>query len=172
MTLDFKICTNKDIDLLVEISRSTFIAAFEDDNNPKDFIDYINSAFSKVTLEKELLNSNSTFFFVYHNNTLVGYFKINEKEAQNEAFEMTSIELERIYVYKTFQRKNIGKYMLEKVIIIALQRQVNFIWLGVWEKNLKAIRFYQKNGFAKFGTHPYYIGKDKQTDWLMKLSLI
>ena len=61
--------------------------------------------------------------------------------------------------------------MLDKTISLARKEQVEFLWLGVWEENKKAIRFYKRYGFIKFGTHPYYIGADKQTDWLMKYSL-
>lgn len=172
MDLSFKICTPEDLDSLTELSRTTFIAAFEKDNDPAEFNDYMNSAFSKDNIKTQLLNSNSEFHFAYYDNSLVGYFKLNEEDAQNEQHEESSVELERIYVLEEFQGKQIGKYMLLKTIDIAKAKQVSFLWLGVWNKNTAAVRFYERYGFIKFGSHPYYIGKDKQTDWLMKLNLI
>lgn len=171
MTLNFKIAQLKDLDLLTDISRITFIDAFEKDNKPDDFQTYINSAFSKDTLRKELLNTNSSFYFVYQNNELVGYYKLNENEAQNEQFNTYSIELERIYVYKMFQGKNIGAQILNNIIEYAKQKETLFLWLGVWDQNKSAIRFYKQHGFVIFDSHPYYIGNDKQTDLLMKLAL-
>ena len=82
------------------------------------------------------------------------------------------MELERIYVKSEFQRNKIGLFMLNNIKRIATSKNKSYLWLGVWEKNGKAIRFYEKNGFIKFGKHPYYIGTDKQMDWLMKLNLI
>jgi len=172
MNISFTKCTLKHLDRLHEISRATFIAAFEKDNNPEDFNNYMDSAFCKETIKSELLNPNSSFYFTYLDNTVVGYFKLNENDAQNEQFEQPTIELERIYVLATFQGKEIGKEMLYKSIDIAKSKNVSFLWLGVWQKNRAAVRFYERFGFIKFGSHPYYIGKDKQTDWLMKLNLV
>ena len=169
MNLSFKKCDIKNLDELIEISRTTFVNAFEKDNNPEDFNNYLHAAFSKETIEVELLNPNSKFYFTYFNNVLVGYFKLNENEAQTEQFDKNTIELERIYVLEPFQGQQIGKYMLFKTIEIAKEKQVSFLWLGVWEKNKAAIRFYKRFGFKKFDTHFYNIGNDKQTDWLMKL---
>lgn len=109
---------------------------------------------------------------VYNDKECVGYFKLNKKEAQTEPFGNTSIEIERIYVLDKFQGLQIGKQMLFKIVEMAKQENVSFIWLGVWEKNTAAIRFYERHGFVKIGTHPYYIGNDKQTDWLMRLDLV
>jgi len=171
MDLSFKKCTLLDLDLLAEISKSTFISSFEKVNNPNDFKTYITSAFSKEKIKSELLNLHSTFYFVYLDDDLVGYFKLNEKDAQNEQFEEASIELERIYVKVGFQGKQIGKEMLFKVIEIAKSKDVVFLWLGVWEHNDAAIRFYERYDFKKFSTHPYYLGSDRQTDWLLKMEL-
>jgi ribosomal protein S18 acetylase RimI-like enzyme len=171
MDLSLKKCTLVDLDPLIEISRSTFITSFEKDNNPDDFKTYITSAFSKEKIRSELLNPHSTFYFVYLDDNLVGYFKLNEKDAQNEQFEDASIELERIYVKEAFQGRQIGKEMLFKVIEIVKSKDVTFLWLGVWEHNDAAIRFYERYNFKKFSTHPYYLGSDKQTDWLLKIEL-
>lgn len=172
MSLSFKKCTIKNLEKLVDISRITFISAFEKDNNPEDFNNYLNFAFSEEKIKNELLNSNSKFYFTYLNNELVGYFKLNKNEAQTEQFNQNSIEIERIYVLNKFQGKQIGKHMLFKIIEIAKEKKVSFLWLGVWELNTSAIRFYEKYNFKKFDTHFYNIGNDQQTDWLMKLNLV
>ena len=171
MSLVFRKCTIEDLHMLVEVSKTTFITAFEASNNPIDFNAYIEEAFSTKRIEKELLNPDSAFYFVYKDNSLVGYLKLNIGDAQNEQLEKKGMELERIYVLKEYQGQQIGKQMLDKAILLARKEQVDFLWLGVWEENRKAIRFYERNGFTKFGTHPYFIGADKQTDWLMKFGL-
>jgi len=172
MDLSFKKCTLKDLNILVEISRKTFINAFEKDNNPEDFNNYMNVAFSTKKIKTELLNPNSKFYFAYFENDLVGYFKLNENEAQTEQFNKKTIELERIYVLEKFQGKQLGKNILFEIIKMVKKSNILFLWLGVWEKNTAAIHFYERYGFQKFDTHFYYIGNDKQTDWLMKLYLV
>jgi ribosomal protein S18 acetylase RimI-like enzyme len=172
MNLSYHICTLKDIDLLVEITINTFVTAFKEDNNPADFNTFLNSAFNKERLTEELLNPHSYFYFVFNTNTLIGYFKLNENEAQKEPFGSSALEIERIYVLSEFQGQQFGKKMLGKICEIARSKGFNFIWLGVWELNTAAIRFYQRLGFRKFDTHPFYLGNDKQMDWLMRLDLI
>ena len=172
MDLSFALCTLEDLDILTELSRTTFIDAFKKDNNPTDFNTYMDSAFSTESIKTQLLDPNSFFYFTYFNNLLVGYFKLNQNEAQNEQSSQSSIELERIYVLDAYQGKQIGKYTLHKIIEVAKGKQASFLWLGVWQKNTAAVRFYERFGFKKFSSHPYFIGKDKQTDWLMKLDLV
>ena len=172
MNLSYKICTLEQLQILAEISRITFVSAFEKNNNPEDFKTHIDSAFSIEKLNEELLTKNVRFYLVYSDENLVGYFKLNFKEAQKEPYGNTSIEIERIYVLEEFQGQQIGKHMLFEIIEMAKLEQMTFIWLGVWEMNEAAIRFYQRHGFIKFDTHPYYIGNDKQTDWLMRLDLV
>ena len=157
--------------MLSQISRETFVTAFASQNNPKDFKHYINKAFSMDTINSELNNIASHFYFAYYKNNLIGYFKLNEFDAQNELQEAQGIELERIYVINKFQGKGLGGQILQNIFKLAIKKEKLYIWLGVWELNKEAIRFYQEKGFIKFGTHPYYIGNDKQTDWLMRKEL-
>ncbi len=146
--------------------------AFEKDNDPEDFQNYVNKAFEETNIEQQLQNRDSSFYFAFKGEQLVGYLKLNENTAQTDIKLKESVELERIYVLKEFQGNQIGEHILKEAINLASQRQKSFIWLGVWQKNVGAIRFYEKHGFVKFGTHPYFIGNDEQTDWLMRYDLI
>lgn len=171
MNLRLQPCSTSDLVRLKAISKTTFIDAFEKDNNPEDFKAYIDFAFDGSKLLEELENPGTTFYFVYKDDHLVGYLKLNEKEAQTDIKSEEGMELERIYVLKDFQGQHIGLWMLDEVKKLAFHKNKTFLWLGVWENNPKAIKFYQKHGFTKFGTHPYYIGNDEQTDWLMRFEL-
>ena len=172
MVLKYRKCGLADLQKLVSISKRTFCDAFQKDNEPNDFQTYINKAFSTEQIASELDNSNSSFYFVYDNETLVAYFKLNDGETQTDLKLAESMELERIYVLQDFQGRHIGEQLLSRIKVLAKGANKNFLWLGVWENNLKAIQFYQRHGFYKFDTHPYYIGSDKQTDWMMRFDLI
>lgn len=171
MHLELRKCNPSEVKCLADISRKTFSEAFEKYNNPEDFKNYLTYAFAESTLLEQLNNADSFFYFLYADKELAGYFKINIGEAQSEIQDESSIELERIYVVSNFQGQGYGAYMLEEAIAFAKRQEKKRLWLGVWEENPDAIRFYEKNGFAKFGTHPYYVGKDKQTDWLMRIEI-
>ena len=59
----------------------------------------------------------------------------------------------RIYVSDKFQSEGLGRYLMEQAIAMATVRKKKYAWLGVWEKNEKAIRYYKKIGFCEIGTH-------------------
>ncbi|MBT8281433.1 MAG: GNAT family N-acetyltransferase [Muriicola sp.] len=171
MEILFKPCSDSDLDDLIWISRKTFKIAFAAQNNPEDFSHYINTALSKETLASELANPECKFYFVYLKNTLAGFFKLNDGIAQTDIFDKKALELERIYVLEDYQNLGIGKMIIDEAVKIAGDAGKTYLWLGVWEENIRAIKFYEDIGFVKFGKHPYYIGQDKQMDWLMKLEL-
>lgn len=83
----------------------------------------------------------------------------------------TAMEMERIYVLKEYQGKAVGQILLDKAISLAGDADVKEVWLGVWEKNLKAINFYRRNGFVVFATHLFKLGTDKQTDLMMRIEI-
>lgn len=171
MQLRFQKCNITHLNQLTEISRTTFVASFEKDNDLEDFKKYITTAFNKETIKKQLCNESSFFYFCFKDEKLAGYFKLNIDNAQTDVKSEESIELERIYVRQEFQGQQIGQSMLKEAIRIASKLNKAYLWLGVWERNTDAIRFYQKHRFSKFDTHPYYIGNDRQTDWLMRFDL-
>lgn len=171
MALYFRQCDSTDLDSLVQLSKITFSDAFEKDNDAHDFRTYLQKAFGSKQLAKELSNKNTFFYFVYDGQELVGYFKLNVESAQSDVQDPKALEIERIYVLNEHQGKKIGSRMLKRITEKAKEMHKQYIWLGVWEHNPKAIRFYQNRGFVKFGEHPYFIGTDEQTDWLLRLEI-
>ena len=85
--------------------------------------------------------------------------------------DIDSLELERIYILKEFQGAGLGKDLLDYTISIAIEHGKKYIWLGVWEHNERAKRFYQKNGFYRIGEHSFVVGDDAQTDFVMRKDL-
>lgn len=171
MDLDFKTCTLSDIDLLSEVAQETFHETFADTNSSETLAVYLESAFNKEQLKSEVRNPNSLFLFLYNNEKLTGYLKVNENEAQTEFQEKDGLEIERIYLRKEFQGQGLGSSLLEKAISIANDRNKRYIWLGVWERNEQAIGFYEHKGFTKTGSHNFLMGEEQQKDYIMRKEL-
>lgn len=160
-----------DLPRLIKISRQTFAETFAEVNSEEDMQKYLSENLSENQLRSELENQDSEFYFAENENEILGYLKLNFGKAQTENQGNQSIEIERIYVLKEFLRMKIGQLLLEKSLEIAKEKNAEFIWLGVWEENERAIKFYEKNGFEIFGKHDFILGTDHQTDLLMKLNL-
>jgi len=163
--------TKADVSRLLEISSKTFHETFSVFNSEENMKLYMQDAFSTKKILAELDNKDSEFYFALLDDHLTGYLKINFGQAQTELQDGKAVEIERIYVLQEFQRKKIGQLLYKKALQAASERNVDYIWLGVWEQNTKAINFYAKNGFTPFDKHVFRLGSDTQTDIMMKLNL-
>ena len=169
--LKIKECNLEDIKKVKEISIKTFYETFAAQNTEEDMNKYLKENFSYEKMTYEINNSYSKFYIVENNDDVVAYMKINFDKAQTEEGHNNTIEVQRIYVLEDFKGKRIGKTLIQKAIEIGENNKVDYIWLGVWEHNIKAIAFYEKLGFKKFDTHIFKLGDDEQVDNLMKLAL-
>jgi ribosomal protein S18 acetylase RimI-like enzyme len=156
---------------LQNISKETFMETFALNNSADNMNLYLENNLSLDTLSAEINTIDSDFYFALRGKVVLGYMKLNFGSAQIELKGINSIELERIYVLKKYQRNKIGQQLLDKAIDIASQMQLEFIWLGVWEENWSAIKFYTKNNFHEFDRHLFLLGEDRQTDIMMKKNL-
>lgn len=169
--IDIQKVTLNDIDRLQKIGRQTFYETFSAENTEENMSKYLEEGFSKEKLTAELNNENSAFYFAVLDNSVIGYLKLNFGQSQTEIKDDRTLEIERIYVLKAFHGKNVGQLLYDKAIQIARQKNADYVWLGVWEENPRAINFYKKNGFAAFDKHIFKLGDDEQTDIMMKLQL-
>lgn len=167
MTIRIEKCTVKHVRELQEISYETFNETFKDQNSPENMKAYLDKAFNQEQLKTELSIADSQFLFIYFNNKVAGYMKVNINDAQSEKMGVQSLEIERVYVKKEFQKHGLGKLMLHKAIEMATHQDKKNIWLGVWEKNENAIAFYEKMGFVQTGAHSFYMGDEEQIDLIM-----
>ena len=160
-----------DLEALRNLSIQTFMETFEEVNTEEDMQKYLDENLSIEKLKTELENVNSEFYFAENNGEILGYLKLNFKDAQTEKLEENHFEIERIYVLKAFLGQKIGQILFDKAIEIGREKNLEYVWLGVWEENHRAIKFYEKNGFKVFGKHKFVLGEDVQTDLLMKMKI-
>lgn len=160
-----------DILILQNIGRQTFSETFTESNTAENMQKYLEEGFAIQKLTLELQNENSQFYFAQLEDVVLGYLKINFGASQTELKDNKAVEIERIYVLQAFQGKKIGQLLYEKAMQIAKEVKAEYIWLGVWEENIKAIHFYTKNGFVPFDKHIFKLGDEEQTDIMMKLEL-
>lgn len=163
-----KECTLEDMEKLKYISEKTFIETFAEENSSEDMENYMRENLSYEKLTSEIKNEGSLFFLVEDNDKVVAYMKLNFDKAQTEEGHKNTLEVQRIYILEKYKGKGIGKVLIQKAKELAKENSLSYIWLGVWENNFPAIKFYEKQGFEKFSTHIFKLGNDEQIDNLMK----
>jgi ribosomal protein S18 acetylase RimI-like enzyme len=156
---------------LQQIGRQSFSETFAESNSAENMAKYLEEAYSYEKLSAELNDPNSIFYFAMMGQDVIGYLKLNVGGSQTEVKDNDALEIERIYVLNSFQGKKVGQILFDKAIQIAKEQNAEFVWLGVWEENKRAIQFYTKNGFVEFDQHVFVLGDEAQTDIMMKLQL-
>ena len=160
-----------DLPALQKIGRQTFYETFAASNTEENITTYLEEGFSEDKLTTELEDQNAEFYFATLDNEVIGYLKLNFGASQTELKDDKALEIERIYVLQEFHGKKVGQILYNKAIEVAKDKKSDYVWLGVWEENPRAISFYKKNGFEEFDKHIFKLGNDEQTDIMMKLKL-
>ncbi len=161
----------EDLVPLRELGLKTFVESFSEGNTAENMQAYVSEAFAPEKLREELLDPYAVFYFAILGDRPVGYMKLNFGPSQTELQDEKAVEIERIYVAKEYQGQKLGRQLFAKALQVARERQADYIWLGVWEKNTRAIGFYKKIGFVEFGSHLFRLGEEEQTDLMMKLKI-
>ncbi|WP_080779192.1 GNAT family N-acetyltransferase [Chryseobacterium phocaeense] len=158
----------EDLETIKEIGIQTFSETFAESNPEEAMKTYLEQSFNTEKLKSELNNLDSHFYLAWEEDVPVGYLKLNSGAAQTELQDKTALEIERIYVKKSHHGQKVGQLLYDQALETAKNLNKSYLWLGVWEKNLRAIKFYEKNGFEVFGNHTFRLGDDEQTDLMMK----
>lgn len=161
----------EDAAALASLAEQTFRDAFGADNDPGDMDDYCQEAFSPDLQRAQILDARlDTIVACDEQGTLTAYAQLRPgAPAAGEAPD--PIELWRFYVAATHHGRGLAHQLMTSALDAAAARGAKTMWLGVWERNFRAQKFYRKFGFADIGTHTFVLGHDRQTDLLMALDL-
>jgi ribosomal protein S18 acetylase RimI-like enzyme len=172
MNTIIKQATTTEAQLLTDLGARAFLEAYSDVKAAKDLNDYIKTAFIKEQIEASIKNNEATFLIAYIDEEAVGYVKLRwDRSHPNLNLENKNMELERIYVLRDYWRHKIGAALMLHAIEIAKSKNFNYLWLGVWQQNNRAIDFYLKMGFEIFGTKKFYVGEEENDDFVLRIKL-
>ena len=157
-----------DIELLIAFAEHTFRVAYQADNEPVAFENYCREAFSTAQFQREMRHPHASFWLCWHEEKLAGYLKLNLDNHPAEVGSDNTLQVERIYVEPTLQGRGLGAEMLEFCFEQAQKAQADWIWLSVWQKNPRAIKFYERCGYEICGTEIFVLDNDPQVDWIMR----
>jgi ribosomal protein S18 acetylase RimI-like enzyme len=156
-----------DAALLSEIGANTFTETFEAANTPEDFAAYMAAAFAEDVQRSELESRDTTVFFAEREGDVVGYVMLRERTPPASLGLDDALEIARLYARKRALGSGVGAALMQRAIAEAAGRGKDAVWLGVWDRNERAIRFYESWGFHRSGTQPFLLGTDLQTDLVM-----
>lgn len=154
---------------LLLVARTAFVQAFTEGNKIENVEAYLEEAFTEDQLQKEMAVPSSGFYLGKTGEKVVGYLKVNETPSQTDIHDPKSLEIARLYLLEEYLGKGYGKQLLHFAFDLAREKGKTYLWLGVWEHNTQAIRFYERNGLRIFDSHPFPFGDELQKDYLMRI---
>ena len=170
-SLDIRYATPDDAKMLSELGAKTFYDTFAKDNTPEDMALHLKKSFSTEIQFSELSAPDTIYLIAELDQEPIGFAQLVLDSTDPSLKGTKLLEIRRIYAVKEYLGRGVGKELMSACIREAKQRGCDSIWLGVWEKNPRAIAFYKKWGFEEVGTHVFSVGNDPQRDFIMELAL-
>jgi ribosomal protein S18 acetylase RimI-like enzyme len=169
--IEIKQAKIEDTAAMREVAIQSYSDTFSESNTPENLEAFFKEAYSLEKMRKEYDEPGSMLYLACEGSRVAGFLRLRTTQEVEKELGLNTIELQRLYIHKDFQNQKVGKMLMQKAIDYAVEKKFEWIWLGVWERNFNAQRFYNKWGFEKFGEHVFQMGDDPQIDWLMKKSL-
>ena len=162
-----RLATPADAATLAALSLKTFVDAFATDNRAEDMAAYTSIAFGEPQQRHELETPGIVTLLTEENGDAIAYAQLHTTPGSPHG----EVEVVRFYVDRPHHGRGIAQTLMEAVAVQASALGSTRLWLGVWERNLRAIAFYRKTGFVQCATQPFLLGSDLQTDWVMNKRL-
>lgn len=169
--VEIVLCGEGDAGLLAEIGESTFRETYAGETSPGELERHLADAYAEATIREELATAGSSFFLARVDGEVGGYMKLNRGAAQTELREDSGFEIESLYVARSQQGRGVGQALLDRALVEARRAGAEYVWLGVWERNERGRRFWGRQGFAEFGSHPFEFAGTAHTDLMMRREL-
>ncbi|MFZ9982789.1 MAG: GNAT family N-acetyltransferase [Cyclobacteriaceae bacterium] len=154
-----------DLPALADSARSFFDSAFSADNDPVVMQEYMDSAFTIERFTQEFQEQGSAFFLAVENNKIFGYARLRMNPEVDQLLSGSTIELQRFYLNPSAWGTGLSDDLMH--VCLDFAHGIDWMWLGVWEKNPRALKFYARYAFKKFSEHTFMMGNEAQIDLLM-----
>jgi GNAT superfamily N-acetyltransferase len=160
-----------DADALSAFALDVFVTTFGPDNHPDDMAAYCAMAFTPAVQAREIADPSRIYLLAESHGALAAYALLRVGNVEPNVTGPSPVEVERFYVAHAWHGTGVAHALMTAVLETARARGGETLWLGVWDRNPRAIRFYAKHGFVDVGSHAFVLGTDPQTDRVMARAL-
>jgi ribosomal protein S18 acetylase RimI-like enzyme len=169
--IKIRMASVEDAELVADMARRTFYETFARHNTEENMRIFLEEQYPREKQLAEVGAPGRRFLLAYAGEEAVGYASMREVEPPQGLQGERAIEIVQLYSEQKMIGRGVGAALMQACLDLAGQLGMDWVWLGVWEHNHRAIAFYQKWGFERFGDHIFLVGLDAQTDWWMKKRL-
>ncbi|MFN5171013.1 MAG: GNAT family N-acetyltransferase [Cyclobacteriaceae bacterium] len=171
MPIQIRQAVGSDLAAVRKVAIDSYVEKFAEFNTPENMEAFLTTTYSTEAFEQEFSEAGAKLLVACEGDQVVGFVRLRTSNEVEQKLGPSTIELQRLYIAPGMQGRSIGHQLMEEALRHAHSLQVEWMWLGVWEKNFGAQRFYARYGFERFGEHTFWMGDDPQVDWLLKKKL-
>ena len=163
--------TESDAAALAEVGAALFRQTYAGSISAAEIDRHVSADFSTARQAGELRDPSIVSFLVERGSSTVGFAQLRLRELRDDAAGPAEIELWRIYLDRSLHGMGVGRRLLATLGEAAQERGATAMWLAVWEKNPRAIAFYEKHGFDRAATQTFQVGDEVQNDLVLRRPL-
>lgn len=156
-----------DADALADLARRTFIDTFAADNRPEDMAEHVTQAFSTARQLAEIVAADVRTLLAVRDGAPTAFAQLRTSDPPPCVTTPGPVELWRFYVDRPWHGRGVAQSLMSAVLREAASLGAGSLWLGVWERNLRAAAFYRRFGFVAVGSHEFRLGRDRQRDLVL-----
>jgi diamine N-acetyltransferase len=162
---------SEEVPAVRELAIEVYSDTFADQNTPANLKAFYDETYTIEKFKTEFQEAGSALYLALDDLKIVGFLRLRKNREVEKELGPNTIELHRMYIHRQYHGTSASRLLMKKAIGYAVEKKFEWIWLGVWEKNFRAQKFYSKWNFDRFGEHVFQMGDDPQTDWLLKRKL-
>jgi ribosomal protein S18 acetylase RimI-like enzyme len=167
----FRFAVTEDAKALADFGARMFTATFGAANDPRDLAAFLATTYGPELQQREILDPAGRMIVCEAQGSIIGYAYLRSGTPPACVTGRDPVEIARFYVDPTWQGQGLAQSLMAEVLRTIRAMGGQTVWLGVWERNARAIRFYEKTGFLDVGWHEFLLGSDGQVDRLMTRSV-
>jgi ribosomal protein S18 acetylase RimI-like enzyme len=161
----------EEVSAVRELAIEVYNDTFAEHNTPENLEAFFKDSYGLEKFNAEFSEPSSALYVALRELKIIGFMRLRKCNEVDKYLGTNHLELQRLYIHRDYHGSAVSRMFMEEALAYAKKGKFEWIWLGVWEKNFRAQRFYSKWGFERFGEHVFQMGDDPQIDWLMKKKL-
>lgn len=161
-----------DAPALAELAARTFRDTFGAANTPEDMALHLAVSYGSELQAREIADPSMLTLVADDAGTLVAFVQLRRGPAPSCVTGSAPIEIQRFYLDADWHGRGLAHTLMAHTFAAAQAAGAATIWLGVWERNPRAIAFYRKLGYVDVGQQTFVLGSDHQTDRIFARALV
>jgi GNAT superfamily N-acetyltransferase len=150
--------TLADVDVLCRLGAATFRETYRAISDPREVDEYADEHFAPAKVEAWFRRPCARTLLAFVGDEPAGYAHVRNAKVPACVADRKAVELSRLYLLSSAQGTGLGSALIDAALVEIAALGGHTVWLGAYDRNVKALAFYARRGFVRVGTHEFEFG--------------